>query len=262
MSDHYLADTTPVRNADGILSLPITDRWNTPLGKPNGGWVLASMIRASSDQLDVGRPAAAAITYLASPEPGTVAEFEVAPVKLGRRVQTVDTSMTSGDRLLARLTTNFVRDHHGLTHELGSAPDLPDPSSLPDPRTMGMPTDGLFGRVEYRMAVPPGWSVGKPTGDPTAVVWQRLDGGTEIDWPALALLADAAPPPVLELGQVASMTVQLTVHLHRLPRPGSWVASRFTTRHVVDGFHEEDGELWDEDGNLLAQSRQLAILLG
>ena len=56
------------------------------------------------------------------------------------------------------------------------------------------------------------------------------------------------------------MTVQLTVHLHRLPVPG-WLATRLTTRHVINGFHEEDCELWDEDGNLVAQSRQFAILL-
>jgi acyl-CoA thioesterase len=65
---------------------------------------------------------------------------------------------------------------------------------------------------------------------------------------------------VFELGEFRSSTVELTVHLHRRPVPG-WLAMRTTTRHLVDGFHEEDVELWDEAGNLVAQSRQLAILL-
>lgn len=261
MTDHYPQDTIATRTDEGTLTLPVTDRWNTPMGKPNGGWVLASMLRTAMDELDVGRPASAAISYFASPEPGTTGSLTVTPIKMGRRVQTADVDLAHDGRPLARLTTNFVRDHHGPTRELGTPPVLPDPDSLPDPRAMGLPTDGLFGRVEFRMEKAPGWTEGKPSGDPTAVAWQRLDGGTEIDWPALGLLVDTSPPPILELGYPTSMTVQLTVHFHRLPSPGAWVASKFTSRHVTDGFHEEDGELWDTDGNLLAQSRQLAILL-
>ncbi|HPU12580.1 MAG TPA: thioesterase family protein [Aeromicrobium sp.] len=261
MTNHFLDDTTATKAANGELTLPVTDRWNTPLGKPNGGWVLASMLRTAMTELDLGRPASAAINYFASPEPGTTATLRVTPVKLGRRVQTVDVELTCTDKPLAKLTASFVGEHHGLSSELGQAPQLPDPTSLPDPRTMGLPTDGLFGRVEYRMAEVPGWAVGEPSGDPTSILWQRLDDDAVIDWPALGLLCDSAPPPIMELGDLTSMTVQLTVHFHRLPEPRTWVASKFTTRHVTDGFHEEDGELWDSNGNLLAQSRQLAILL-
>ncbi|MEH3033885.1 MAG: hypothetical protein PGN07_07550 [Aeromicrobium erythreum] len=32
------------------------------------------------------------------------------------------------------------------------------------------------------------------------------------------------------------------------------------TRHVVAGYHDEDVELWDDQGRLVAQGRQLAIL--
>ena len=260
MTDFYPADTIAARTPEGGLALEVTDRWNTPLGKPNGGWVLASMLRAAMDHVDVGRPVVAGVTYFSSPEPGTTATLTVTPLKLGRRVQTVDVDLACDGRPLARMTASFTRDHEGLTQELGEPPVLPDPDSLPDPRTLGSPTDGLFGRIEYRMADMPGWAQGAPNGDPTTRAWQRLEG-SDVDWPALGVLADAMPPPVLELGQLASMTVQLTVHFHRLPSPGAWVASRFTTRHVNEGFHEEDGELWDAEGNLLAQSRQLAILL-
>ena len=39
------------------------------------------------------------------------------------------------------------------------------------------------------------------------------------------------------------------------------VLVRFTTIVVAEGFVEEDGEIWSEDGRLLAQSRQLALVL-
>ena len=45
-------------------------------------------------------------------------------------------------------------------------------------------------------------------------------------------------------------------------RPKStWLACRATTRYVAGGYHEEDFEIWDETGGLVAQSRQLALLV-
>jgi hypothetical protein len=43
--------------------------------------------------------------------------------------------------------------------------------------------------------------------------------------------------------------------------PDDFVLGRFRTRTVAEGFLEEDGELWTTTGVLLAQSRQLAIML-
>jgi acyl-CoA thioesterase len=64
---------------------------------------------------------------------------------------------------------------------------------------------------------------------------------------------------VLELG-AGSTTIQLTVHLRAHPAPG-WLACRATTRFVSHGYHEEDFEVWDSAGTLVAQSRQLALIL-
>jgi hypothetical protein len=36
---------------------------------------------------------------------------------------------------------------------------------------------------------------------------------------------------------------------------------RFRTTVAAEGYLEEDGEVWSLDGRLLAQSRQLALLL-
>ena len=258
--DIYDLDTASVPRGDGLRDLTLTDRWNTPLGKPNGGYLLAAMLRGLGEEMGADDPLVASITYLSSPEPGP-AELRTTTLRRGRRVQTGTASLWEGSRHVAEMTASFGPRGDGLDLELGAPPDLRPPDECLDPRGQGMPEDGIFDRVDYRLTGPPGWAVGKPNGDPTAELWQRLAGGREIDFPALALLVDTYAPPVLEIGgDVGSMTVQLTVHLHRLPTPG-WLATRLTTRHIVNGFHEEDCELWDESGNLVAQSRQLAILV-
>lgn len=66
-------------------------------------------------------------------------------------------------------------------------------------------------------------------------------------------------PPVIDLGEFGSTTIELAVHVQARPAPG-WLACRASTRHVIDGFHDGDFEIWDATGALVAQSRQLALL--
>lgn len=87
----------------------------------------------------------------------------------------------------------------------------------------------------------------------------RFKGGREADLASLPLLVDAAAPVVLEIGEGGASTVELTVQLRGAPAPG-WLACRVATRHVIGGFAEEDVEIWDSRGELVAQSRQLALL--
>ena len=54
-------------------------------------------------------------------------------------------------------------------------------------------------------------------------------------------------------------TIELTVHVRGIPAPGP-VMCRFHSEVVQNGFLQEDGEVWDSTGALVAQSRQLALL--
>jgi Thioesterase-like superfamily len=51
----------------------------------------------------------------------------------------------------------------------------------------------------------------------------------------------------------------MTVHVRARPAPGA-LRGRVKTRHLRDGYHEEDLDLWDSKGTLVSQSRQLALL--
>jgi acyl-CoA thioesterase len=140
----------------------------------------------------------------------------------------------------------------------GAPPDLPPPSDC-----VGVPV-GSFGpatiaeRVEFRSRAFPGWFLGRPTGRPSSEFWMRFADGRDTDLLGLLVLVDSTAPSVLELG-ASSATIQLTVHLRAHPAPG-WLATRASTRFVGGGYHEEDFEVWDSAGTLVAQSRQLAIV--
>jgi len=74
----------------------------------------------------------------------------------------------------------------------------------------------------------------------------------------LALAVDALPPVVFGLGASGwSPTVELTWYMRAAPAPGPLrVAAR--CRHVSGGWFDEEAEVLDSDGALVAQSRQIA----
>ena len=68
-------------------------------------------------------------------------------------------------------------------------------------------------------------------------------------------------PPVtfgLELPGWAP-TLELTCHIRHKPAPG-WLKVTHFSRNLSGGMFEEDCEVWDSAGRLVAQSRQLALV--
>src|SRR5262249_35733349 len=92
--------------------------------------------------------------------------------------------------------------------------------------------------------------------------WVRFDEdhGAPLDEPALAMLADAWWPSRLTR-PAALPTIDLPVHFRSPPVGDGPVLAVFRSSTAAGGFFEEDGELWSRDGVLLAQSRQLALLV-
>lgn len=251
---------------DGLRHLVMTADWNTPNGTANGGYVLAVLARAALDHAadaGIAHPdlLSVSVSYFKPPTPGP-SSVSVSTLRAGRRVSVHEASLLQGDVAVAHaVVTLHDWDAAGdAQHTPHRAPALPAPEDCLD--LMGRIPAGsvpIVERYDVRHASVPGWMEGEPTGVPETLVWVRPKDGRRIDALAAAAIVDGYPPVTTEIGHMASATVQLTVHLRRRP-DAAWALLDIRTRHVVDGFHDEDVELWDEQGRLVAQARQLAIL--
>ncbi|WP_367128147.1 thioesterase family protein [Saccharothrix sp. HUAS TT1] len=254
-------DTRVDATGDGRFAAHLTDRWGSAGGRPNGGYLVAFCLRALGEVLPHPDPLVVGAHYL---RPGVVgpARVDTEPVRAGRRISTGEARLTCGDREVLRVVASYadLGASSGRTLVLGEAPDLPPPDECVDAYGgLRLPGVTVADRVELRAPEPHGWTRGKPTGAPRTEFWLRFADGRPADTASLATLVDAAAPAVLELGETDSATVELTVHIRARPAAG-WLAARVTTRHLAGGYHEEDVELWDATGRLVAQSRQLALL--
>lgn len=241
----------------------VSDRWNGLAGV-NGGYLLALCTQALGRVLPFPDPLVVSAFFLrpGSPGPATV-RAEV--LRAGKTTAFGQAGLWRDGKEVARATAAFTdlaaaAERAELTFTSGAAPDLPPPDECFVLPPSGLEEVTLTRRLEFRSAVALGWLDGQPSGKPAQEFWMRFRDGREPDIAALPLLVDAAAPAVLEVG-VLSTTVQLTVHLRARPVPG-WLACRAVTRFVAGGYHEEDFEIWDSTGTLVAQARQLALVLG
>jgi acyl-CoA thioesterase len=256
------ADTRLEPAGDGAYDATVTDRWNALGGGANGGYLLALCVQALARELAPPDPLAISAFFL---RPGATgpARLRTETARSGRRIATGEARLLQDDNEVVRAVASFtdLAAAHGPTDVRNAAPDLPPPEACLDMTGGGsLPGLTITDRFEYRMPQLPGWTQGKPSGEPRSEFWIRFKDGRAPDTIALPGIVDAAAPVLLELGHT-SITVELTVHVRGRPAPG-WLACRVSTRHLIDGVHEEDFEIWDSQGRLVAQSRQLGLVPG
>lgn len=259
---HFFDDaiaTTPL--GEGVHQVTVTTDWHTANGTPNGGFVLAFVLNAVMQEATEPDPLSIAITYFRPAQAGT-AEVRVRQVRAGRRVSTYDALVVQGDKEIAHavVSTHDWDKAGSVSHTPHAAPEMPRPEACADLSTVipaGMVP--ILERYTYRAASIPGWLEGSPTGTTESLCWIRAADERPVDAALAGAMTDAFPPVTAEIGHLASATIQLTVHFRRRPET-TWALGHVVTRHVIDGYVDEDVELWDEQGRLIAQSRQLAIL--
>jgi acyl-CoA thioesterase len=264
------AVTRREQTVDGaIFDATVADGWKAGRG-PHGGYLAAMLLRALTATVEEPRRAPRSLTihYARAPEPGPV-EIRTRLERAGRSLSTLSARMEQGGRLLALVLSAFSVPWTGPEIDDLPLPDIEPPDAEREAGTAVARGAPLFTRhliMQPRLDDPP------PPGQRRAMkvgAWVGLAEARPIDALSLAFFSDALiPAPFMATGEpAAAPTIDLTVHFRSsMPRtadpdPQELCFTQVTSRLVQEGFFEEDGVIWAADGTVLAQSRQLAILL-
>jgi acyl-CoA thioesterase len=261
----FEADTAVEDLGGGRFGAEMSERWWVGKG-PNGGYVAAVVLRAIQASASAERaPRSLTVHYQRAPLVGPV-EVSVEVEREGGRVTFLSARMTQAGKVQATAQAVLSEDwSEGGFSEL-TMPDAGEPGELHtiDPETRASRPNML---QNYRVRP----ALGEPAfsgGAPHTGAWIRTREPRLLDAPLAAAFLDTwFPAPFVRLERpVGAPTIDYTVHFRSPLPPGGATAEdpyliSFRSNIARHGFFEEDGELWSADGTLLAQSRQLALLL-
>ena len=247
----------------------IAPDWRAGRG-PHGGYLAAMLLRALSESVaDAERaPRSLTIHYARAPEAGPV-QISTVLEREGRSLSTLSARMHQRGETIALVLAAFSLPWGGPELSDVQMPDV-EPA---DPSREGVKLIERDGPEFARHLVLQPRMQGRPFADSEQPMgirgWIGLAEPRPIDALSLAFFSDALiPAPYMRLGEPAAVpTIDLTVHFRtHMPRqpepdPTELCLARVQTESIHEGFFVEDGTIWASDGALLAQSRQLAIVI-
>jgi acyl-CoA thioesterase len=250
---------------NGVFQTDIIEDYWIIVG-PNGGYLGALLANAGDIHLGAGLHQLRGMTihYLSPPKLGPV-EIRVDIIRSGRSVTFLRFEMHQNLAVVLVATGSWASTGKGLESPQIPIPSVPSPQACPEPTQLTESPTRLHEKWEIRsvnraMASPLTPSVAEMTW------WVRPKDPTPISSALLVATADALPPPIFFQSDQIKMapTIDLTIHIRASLQStkwnaGDWMLAHFVTNHASEGFIEEDGLVWSEEGTLLCMSRQLAL---
>jgi acyl-Coa thioesterase superfamily protein/acyl-CoA thioesterase superfamily protein len=236
--------------------------------KPNGGYLLALVARAALAGGGSGRglpphPLAVSAHFLRAPDVGP-ADVDVQLLRDGTRMTVLRATLLQGGQCCveALVTLGTLQATGAAWYDGVPVPGLPDEANCvrADGSRPELPVP-MLSVVEERLdPATIGWAAGRPGGSPELRGWLRHADGREPDALALLQAVDALPPATFDLGTTGWVpTLELTAYVRALPAPGPLVL-RQRARLVDGGLVDEECDVWDSRGRLVATGHQLAGL--
>ena len=243
---------------DNRYKAAVAGNWSIN-GTPDGGYLMALLARAAMQHSEKKGLSLLTANFIGRSEPGP-AELIVA--KRGATLNfdrwQVSLIQAQAEKLRSMVTlTSLAPGQAGKRYEK-TAPVLVPPETCI--KFGDMPGYTLFDNMDVRLdPACSGWITGDLAARSELKGWIKFKDDRPFDQAALMLIADAFPPPIfVSQGMVAWVpTLEMSVNVRNRPE-SRWLKCVFRSRFLNGGMVEEDGEIWDEAGELAAISRQVA----
>ncbi|CAB4759408.1 unannotated protein [freshwater metagenome] len=270
----FSQETAVTQLGKGLYGATMDRSWWIISG-PNGGYVAAIILRAICEEVnDATRaPRSMTLQFLRVPKEGAV-EIEVVVERVGRTVSNVSARMTQDGVLLVVALAVLAQNRESSLsfNELPGLPRLPDGSAVPTADSIATEDLDPDRDVPMRGHYEQRWVIGEHPFQPLASGesvartggWLRPTGGEAIDAIALAAMTDAWLPPIFSRVREPLLipTIDLTIHFRGLPAdPYGFCFVLFESPLSQDGYLIEHGQIFDAQGHLVAESRQLAVVI-
>jgi hypothetical protein len=236
-------------------------------GRPNGGYLLALLVRAAAAVNDHVDLLAASAHYLHSPTPGP-AQVHARVLRAGRSASQVQAALRQDGQLcvVALLNMGELDDDQpfwagGLPRREVSPRD--ECVRIPPRTPTGIPV-AIMGQIDVRIDPRTlSWATGSPSGAGELRGWLALPDDEPFDPTSLAFAVDAFPPATFDIAASGWVpTLELTAYVRA--RPAAGPVQVLHRAGLIEGQRvDEQCFVWDQTGRLVAQSTQLAgIRLG
>jgi acyl-CoA thioesterase len=264
MSSHFDRDTALTQLDEGRFAGRVSRDFWVQSG-PNGGYLAAIALRGALALVPEAEraPRSLHVRFLAPP---TADAFELIaePIRSGRSMTTIAVRMRQEGRDFLLASACFSQAFSSIAFQ-----DCTMPQALPVER--GEP-------IEKQIALNQRFDMWRAIGGELRKSERALTGGwirfadpRPVDALALAVLWDCWPPAVFARAldrrfRGAVPTVEASIYFRRrVPLPNAtaadYVLLKVESTMADEGLVEESSEIWSHDGLLLAQSRQLCLLL-
>jgi acyl-CoA thioesterase len=251
--------------APGRFSVQLSEFY-TAAGHPNGGYLQcvmanAALAAASAEGATHLHATAVATNYIGAPEVGP-AELLTDVRRVGRGVSFVHVTLVQEGAVTTEslVTLGTLRDDTEARYMDAVVPDVAPVEECR--QSTGSEEVNIMRVVDLRLdpSCAQWWS-GEVTANGEVRGWLRLSDG-DASWDAWSALfaSDAMPPATFPLGSSGWVpTLQLTSYVRRIP-VGEWLRARQWCVVIADGLVDERCELFDDRGEIVATSSQLAMV--